>query len=146
MSPTVMVDLLIGQGFLRETQARKLDLDILAQKYWTAPSSSPQLTADPPSILLIPTASEFLIQYPSKELQMAKQEFMAHSHHTIKGMKKKLAYDLMCLAICIEKVETLGKYKIPCYKISLMVDKVFSLKQLNWAKGLKGVSGLLQGT
>lgn len=108
MSPTVMVDLLIGQGFLRETQARKLDLDMLAQKYWTAPSGSPQPTPDPPSLLLIPTASEVLIQNPSREQQKSKQELLTHSHHTLKGMKRKLAYDLMWLAICIEKVERLG--------------------------------------
>ena len=41
-------------------------------------------------------------------------------------MKRKLAYDLMWLAICIEKVERLGKYKIPYYKISLIADKVLS--------------------
>lgn len=60
-------------------------------------------------------------------------------------MKRKLAYDLMWLAICIEKVERLGKYKIPYYKISLIADKVFSQK-LHWATAFKDITARLQGT
>ena len=68
---------------------------------------------------------------------------MADTHHTAKGMKKKLAYDLMWLAMCIENVERLGHFKIPYPKISQIAEKAFSRK-LNWAKALRDIVVLLQ--
>jgi hypothetical protein len=60
-----------------------------------------------------------MIQNPSPELQLVKQELvMVDSHHNAKGMKKKFAHDLMWLAMCIENVERLGQFKIPYPKIS----------------------------
>ena len=100
MPPTLMIDLLVGHGFLRESQARTVDLEMLFKHYWTSSSDSPKLIGGPqPSILQIPTASErMMIQNSSQELQKEKQEMLAETHHIAKGMKLKIAYDLIWVA------------------------------------------------